>query len=399
MRTAILATLSITTLACPAQVLTPEDSLLAGIGRRDASTVISGYGEVKASRHEQSGTAKANLTRAVLFVGHRFNHRISFLSELEVEDAMVSADGEGGEVAFEQLVLKLDVNRDLYVLAGLYTPRLGIINENHLPTTFNGNDRPLLETVLIPATWREIGACLYGTAHALGGFNWTFGVMNGLNAAGFEQGKFIRGGRGEGSDAGANTIGLTGSLLKYAGRWRAQVSAWYGGSGGERNARTDSLGVERGLFAWPVSLLEADARYRDERFSLTALACMGAVPDARAINDLYASNTPRAALGGYVEGAVDLLELVHAGSTAELNAFVRFEHVDLRADLPDNAALSVGPIEQWCAGFTWQPAAGVSLKADVLLRSTATAADADRTTGAGLGSDDSWINLGFGYSF
>jgi hypothetical protein len=73
----------------------------------------------------------------------------------------------------EQAFLKFDLTPDIYLNAGLFIPRIGIINENHLPVTYNGNDRPVVETMVIPATWREIGVSINGTVPALPGLNYT----------------------------------------------------------------------------------------------------------------------------------------------------------------------------------------------------------------------------------
>ncbi|HRH67159.1 MAG TPA: hypothetical protein PLU53_12730, partial [Bacteroidia bacterium] len=135
-----------------AQLLTREDSLLAGVESKDQSTIIGGYGEAAYTNNTTLEEAEMNLTRAVLFVGHRFSNRISFFSELEVEDAKV--DGSGGELALEQCFLKFDLNNEHYLTAGLFIPRIGILNENHLPTTYFGNRRPVVERYIIPSTWR-----------------------------------------------------------------------------------------------------------------------------------------------------------------------------------------------------------------------------------------------------
>src|SRR6185503_6967768 len=75
------------------QVMTNEDSLQNGLTAREASTFISGYGEVKVGYNLRLKTGEANVTRAVLFVGHRFNNKISLFSEMELEDGKI----EGGE--------------------------------------------------------------------------------------------------------------------------------------------------------------------------------------------------------------------------------------------------------------------------------------------------------------
>ena len=151
-----------------AQILTKEDSLSAGIISRNTATVISGYGSVKYKYAFNSKLAEANVDRVILFVGHKFNNKISFFSELEVEDAKVAGGEAGGEIALEQAFLKFNLTKNAYLSAGLFIPRIGIINENHLPTTFNGNDRPFVERFIIPATWREIGISLFGSTNT----NW-----------------------------------------------------------------------------------------------------------------------------------------------------------------------------------------------------------------------------------
>ena len=44
---------------------------------------------------------------------------------------------------------------------------MGIVNEYHEPTTFNGVERPSIDGKIIPSTWREIGLGLYGKSNAL----------------------------------------------------------------------------------------------------------------------------------------------------------------------------------------------------------------------------------------
>ena len=135
---------------------TPEDSLL--MGSNTQKTVISGYGSAAFQRNFDQNQSTVTLERAVFFLGHQFSQKISFFSELEIENAKV----EGGvsneaEIAMEQAFLKFNVNAHQYFITGLFTPRIGILNENHLPTNFNGVERPIVETLIIPATWRELG--------------------------------------------------------------------------------------------------------------------------------------------------------------------------------------------------------------------------------------------------
>jgi len=176
-------------------VLTNEDSLNSGAIKN--KTVISGYGSAFYQRDFYLQQSTATLERAVLFVGHQFNQKISVFTELEVENAKVEGGDKGGEIAMEQAFLKFNLNSKQYFVAGLFVPRIGILNENHLPVNFNGVERPFVETYIIPATWRELGIGFYGSASTLP-LNYSVALVNGLNGANFEHGSGIREGRAEG---------------------------------------------------------------------------------------------------------------------------------------------------------------------------------------------------------
>ena len=255
-----------------AQVLTKADSLNAGLVPSDRTTLVSAYGELKVTYDQHLGTGKANLTRNVLFLGHRFNSRISFLSEMELENARVEGGAAGGELSMEQIFVKFDLTKDIYLTGGLFITRLGIINENHLPTTFNGNDRPFVEQFIIPSTWRRIGIGLHGRSTLFQGLNWSVAVQNGLDARALEHGTGIREGRGDGAKASAANIGLSGSLLYYTGDFRLQARGYFGGSAGLTQRGADSLQLDHRASVTPVRLLEANAQYFGEKLRVKVLA-------------------------------------------------------------------------------------------------------------------------------
>lgn len=378
-----------------AQILTKEDSLAAGIIARNTATVVSGYGSLKYKYEQRTGVAHANLDRAILFVGHKFNNKISFFSELEIEDAKVAGGEAGGEVALEQAFLKFDINRNNYITAGLFIPRIGIINENHLPTTFNGNDRTFVETLIIPSTWREIGIGLYGIIPKITGLNYSVGLVNGLNSAGFESGTGIRDGRFEGRDANASAIAVTGALLYYVNHFRIQVSGYYGGSAGLTKEESDTLKLSRGSFGTPVALCEADVQYAHKGFSVKALFTTVSIPDAKAINNAYANNTPETMIGYYGEVGYNLFQLFKKPEK-NLTAFVRYENLDMNNKLPENATFD-GTLNQTyiIGGLTYQPIKGVTVKTDYVFKQignfNSSIAPANRTEG--------FFSLGVGYSF
>lgn len=403
-RLSLLGIIFISSISAFSQVLTREDSLSAGLIRTNNTTVISGYGQLKFEYDLRYKTGTANLTRNVLFLGHKFNNNIYFFSELELEDARVADGKPNGELSMEQLFLKFNINRDIYLQAGLFIPRIGITNENHLPTTFNGNDRPYVETFLIPATWREIGVGIYGRIRSLPGLNYSFAVMNGLKSSEFVNGSGIREGRQGGSDATASNIAITGALLYYVKSWRLQTSGYYGGSAGLVKRQADSLQLESGPFGTPVGLVEANAQYNKNGVSFRALASMVSIPDAFEINRAYGNNTPSMMVGMYGELGYNFYQLINKQANKNLTVFIREEFMDLNYRVPANGIKNGTNKKNYTiVGLTFQPVSGVIVKADYVLRKTDERNEDLIVTPfpqqLPYYTKNGFFNLGLGYSF
>lgn len=387
------------------QVLTKEDSLTAGLIRSNNTTVISGYGQLKSQYDFRLKTANTELTRNVLFVGHRFKNNIYFFSEMELENAKVIGGTPSGEISMEQLFLKFNINRSMYLQAGLFIPRIGIINENHLPTTYNGNDRPFVETFIIPATWREIGVGLYGNIPGTG-VNYSLAILNGLNSAKFVNDTGIVGGRSEGASTSSSSMAITGAGLFYLGNWRLQLSGYYGGSAGLTKRIADSLRLDSGPFGTPVALAETNAQYHGRNgLSFKALVTGTLIPDAGKINFAYGKNTSEAMYGAYVELGYNLYKIINPTSAKNLTIFFRQESMDLgllraKDHGEDN---DVNRRFYSVAGITFQPAGGVIVKVDYVLRNTGDRNPALLATqfprALPYYSSNGYVNVGIGYSF
>ena len=83
---------------------TSEDSLSNSLSK--SGTSIGGYGDAFYQKNQFLGTSRVDLERFVLFVGHKFNEKVSFFSELEVEDAK-----ELGYITAEVLAIEDDINQ------------------------------------------------------------------------------------------------------------------------------------------------------------------------------------------------------------------------------------------------------------------------------------------------
>lgn len=342
---------------------TSEDSLNNNLSK--SATTIGGYGNAFYQRNSAQGTSKIDLERFVLFTGHKFNDKISFFSELEVEDAKVTGGEDGGEVSIEQAYLKFNLNASQYITAGLFLPRIGILNENHLPNTFNGNERNYVETFILPSTWRELGVGFYGNLNNMP-LNYSVALVNGLSSGMFEHGDGIREGRFEGRNATANNLAVTAALQYYPGNFKFQVSGYYGGTVGVSKRKADSLGLNSGVFGTPVAIGEADVQYASNGWQFRALGTIVSIPDASAINRAYANNTPETEFGAYAEIGYDLFRLLKGSGDKQLIVFARDERFNVNAQIPSNGIID-GTLNQnhIVAGFTYLPIRNVAIKADI----------------------------------
>ncbi len=393
-----LALLSISILK--AQILTKEDSLAAGLINRNTATVISGYGSVKYKYNVSNKLAEANVDRVILFLGHKFNNKISFFSELEIEDAKVAGGEAGGEVALEQAFLKFNITKTAYLTTGLFIPRIGIINENHLPTTFNGNDRPFVERYVIPATWREIGIGLFGSTNKIPGLNYSLSLVNGLNSASFTSGSGVRNGRYEGRDANASAMAVTGSLLYYIKNFRIQASAYYGGSAGITKKESDTLKLSNGAFGTPVLLYEANVQYNNKGISAKALFASINISDAEKINNAYGNNIPETIMGYYGEIGYNVLQLTKQ-KEKNLTIFVRYENIDMNNKLSVNGIVDkTKNATYFIGGLSFLPIKGVIVKADYVIKQTGEQNPLlVGTPDPDFKKEQGFFSLGVGYSF
>jgi hypothetical protein len=147
-----------------------------------ANINLWGYGEIYYTHPTRNGQAssgtQADLARAVLGVGYKFNDDTRFNSEFEVEHAVTSAD-DPGEYEVEQFYVEHRFNDNVSLDAGLFLIPVGFINTSHEPTNFYGVQRNFVETLIIPSTWREGGVSLFGNTDS--GISWNVGLTTGLD--------------------------------------------------------------------------------------------------------------------------------------------------------------------------------------------------------------------------
>ncbi|MGH7657595.1 MAG: hypothetical protein ACREL6_05125, partial [Gemmatimonadales bacterium] len=264
------------------------------LAAQEPTTTVGGYGEVHYLNATGPGTpGEANVKRVVLYLAHSFSDRLTFRSEVEIEDARIEAGEPGGEVALEQAYIDYRLSDAFTLRTGLLLVPVGIINETHEPPTFNGVQRPAFDHDVIPTTWREVGVGAAGRL-GTGGLNYKVYLMNGLVAEEFSGIEGIRGGRQGGHEATFANPSLTGRLEWARSGLRLGGSFWYGGAA----AQNPALGEE--TFDAPVAVVAADARYNRGPFTARAIIARVSISDADQINTAFGTDAGSEILGGYV---------------------------------------------------------------------------------------------------
>jgi hypothetical protein len=216
------------------------------------------YNNLQNDKVGGSDKKEIDFHRFVLFFGHKFNEKIRFFSELELEHS-ISGEGQTGEIELEQAYIDFDITEQLTARGGLFILPIGILNETHEPTTFYGVERNPVEKNIIPVTWWEGGAGLIGKP--LPGLQYDLAIHSGLDVG--NGGVYnVRKGRQKVGKAKADNLAFTGRL-KYTGvrGLELAISLQYQD---DITQGTDPLAGK----AW---LWEAHAIYSIQQFMLKAL--------------------------------------------------------------------------------------------------------------------------------
>ncbi len=312
----------------------PAASKIYGIER---GLSIGGYGEGLYTHlfDDDPGTAqdRADFLRLVLYFGYKFTDRIVFNSEIEFEHATTSNVNNGagsGSASVELASLDFFFKPWLNFRAGLLLAPIGFINEIHEPPFFYGVKRPEVETRIIPTTWRENGAGIFGQLFD-DQVQYRAYVMNNFNASRFTDAG-IRGGRQKGNRALAEDFGLAVRV-----DWTPDMvpGLLLGGSGYWGDTGNDFVGeVDAQLI-----MFDARAQYQRGPFHARALFAYTHLSDARELNTTLGRpvGAPIAELmlGGYAEVAYDVWPMLTGDEGKALEPFFRMEYVDTQAEIPE----------------------------------------------------------------
>lgn len=316
---------------------------------------VTGYMDFHVNK-DSGDSFRPDFHRFVLLFGHSFSNRVKFWSELEVEHALVEGGEESGEVALEQAYLDFLITPKFNLRAGMVLTPVGIVNERHEPPSFNGVERPFVESIIIPTTWRELG---FGITGDLGrGFRYRTYLTSALDASRFNAEFGIAEGKTSGFEASMRNP-ATVARVEFAGLRRLTLgTSLYSGLAGFNTPGVNPR----------VTIANVDGRYSYRRMDFRALYANTWTSRAAELNRLLRLQTgvnPNVASqmrGYYFEPAFHLLPRRYRH---DLIAFSRFERYNTQQKMP-GGYLPLAQLNRssWVTGLTYKPVPDVAVKFD-----------------------------------
>ncbi len=308
------------------------------------------YGEVEYLKpQDQNGILDVH--RMVLLLGYRFDERVQFITEIEMEHTT--------ELYVEQAFVNYNISSAINLRAGLMLIPMGIINEYHEPTTFNGVSRPALDTYLVPTTWREIGAGLAGRFDNLS-LRYQLYVVNGF--ASVNNGKTLNGenglrnGRQKGGKSIINSPNFS-AKVDYYGLSNLRLGLSY--YTGETQSDIDLMSAEGSSVG--LNMIGFDARYSRGPFAARGQYIFASISNSSSYNDIYDSDLASEMFGWYLEGSYRIADF---GNNRSLTMFTRYENFDTHASVVNQIKNGAYNRKVVTTGFGLALSQGVVFKTD-----------------------------------
>ncbi len=337
----------------------------SGVYRINRGLSIGGYGEWAYSNYTDGLKPTIDNTRAVLYAGYKFNDWILMNTEFEFEHGSTGEGAEEkGEVSVEFAYLDFLLKDYANVRSGMMLVPMGFINEIHEGPTFHGNYRPQVEQVIIPTTWREMGAGVWGQLAP--GLQYRMYGMNGLKAEGFSSGG-IREGRQSGTFATAEDFAFTGRLdydMPFAPGLLAGASLWLGNSGQGTVFSSKTYGSQ--ALNVLTQMYEGHLQWRWRGLEMRALGVVGYIGNAAQLSAAKGETIGSQNYGWYTEMAYNIMPILWSDSIQYLAPFFRYESYNTLAKVPVGFDDYDGLYDRWIyqAGLSYKPIDNVAIKFD-----------------------------------
>jgi len=325
-----------------------------------------------------------------MLFGYNFNDKIQFVSELEFEHVV--------EVYVEQAFLQYKLNNYINFRGGLMLVPMGITNEYHEPTTFNGVERPVIDNTISPTTWREVGFGITGNflpvslryqAYLMNGFNGYDGSakLNGKSG--------LRSGRQKGAESYISSPNFAGKVEYYGIRGlNIGLSGYFGKTqstlyDGVKKNDAEALAIADSSFVG-ISMVGVDARYNLKglelrgQFYYAGLSNTGQYNVFTAKSDGSLNDLGSAMMGYYLEAAYNILRSVNTDK--KLVPFVRYEYLNTHQSV-ENVITQNNAYQRdiITTGLTFALTKGAVVKTDITLNKAGNADEFSKTFNFGIG--------------
>ena len=322
----------------------------SGIAHR---TSVHGYGETHFSAQEGTDT-KLDQHRFVIGVHSEIADWIHLNAEIDFEHAAQQLEFEFGNLDFL-------VSNSLNFRVGTMLMPMGNLNEFHEPNNFYTVERPDYHSKLIPTTWQQAGAGVWGSN---GDVSYRFYVVNAVQALdearSFQNDSFIRSGRAQINDISAGNVAFAGRIEKKQPGGQAGFSFYTGGSTADY---IDKDGQ--------TSIIEFDYKTKRGALDLDFGIFKGWVEDTKEINAACGvafgaacdGDVPSEAFGYLMTFAVHLPELMKVNTIHDVIPYIQYQKIRPQDEVGEGATVSEKA--NWdvlTIGVAYKPHPNVALK-------------------------------------
>lgn len=322
------------------------------------------YGSVDYNQKIESGikhNGKLDVHRLVTLIGYQFSKKTQFVAEIEYEHVK--------EVFIEQAWAKHQLASNHFLKAGLIMIPMGYVNENHEPTAFYSVERPFIDNIIVPSTWREIGFGMTGLFPDQS-LKYKLFLVNGLKSYDTEKGGLLteyspfRGGRQKGAESTISGLPNLSSQLEYFGWLNAKIglSLYHGETASDfydgLNKHDEFAFAQGDSTTIRMTMIGLHTQYRSGNFGFNTQWIYSYSTNTEAYNSFTDNNIGNSIYGFYIE---PYYALITSKGLDHLSLFARFSNYDLNAGEEDGGlATSVSTL-----GLNWKPTAGLVFKTDL----------------------------------
>jgi len=305
---------------------------------KQGGLVMGAYGEVHYEQPFGNNTkynGDMDAERMVLLFGYKFDKKTSFITEIEIEHIK--------EVFLEQAYLNYQAKPWLNIQAGLLLIPMGLMNEYHEPTIFNGVNRPTIANALYPSTWREIGAGVAGNLPNAA-LRYQLYAVNGLMSynngeAKLDGSKPLRGARQKGAQvnmtapdlsAKINYYGIKGmdiGLAAYVGETESTLFDGINRDSTSQMATADSTIIG-------VQMVGLDLRYQANKFQAKGELFYSNFTNTQEYNTFTSKDIGSSMFGYYAEVGYDVSALLRIDK--KIVPFVRYSEYNTHNTVTDD---------------------------------------------------------------